>query len=53
VGDLDGRNLIKGGIEGEMGKAEELGTALAESLLSRGADEILRELYGKQTARAS
>jgi hydroxymethylbilane synthase len=53
VGDLDGRKLIKGGIEGEMEKAQELGTALAESLLSRGADEILRELYGKEIARAS
>ncbi len=53
VGDLDGRKLIKGGIEGEMGKAQELGMALAESLLSQGADEILKELYGKEIARAS
>jgi hypothetical protein len=30
-----------------MGKAEELGMGLAENLLSRGADEILRELYGQ------
>jgi hydroxymethylbilane synthase len=47
VGDIDGKNLIKGGIEGGMGKAEELGMGLAENLLSRGADEILRELYGQ------
>ena len=53
VGDLDGRKLVKGGIEGEMGKAQELGMALAENLLSRGADEILRELYGKEIARPS
>ncbi|MFQ5841906.1 MAG: hydroxymethylbilane synthase [Thermodesulfobacteriota bacterium] len=53
VGDLDGRKLIKGEIEGEMGKAQELGMALAESLLSRGADEILRELYGREIVRAS
>ena len=53
VGDLDGRKLIKGGIEGEMGKAEELGMALAENLLSQGADKILKELYGKEIARPS
>ncbi len=53
VGNLDGRELIRGGIEGEMGKAEELGTALAKNLLSRGADEILRGLYGEENARAS
>lgn len=52
VGTLDGRKLIKGEIEGEMGKAEELGMALAENLLSRGADEILREIYGREIARA-
>jgi hydroxymethylbilane synthase len=53
VGDLDGRKLVKGGIEGETGKVQELGMALAENLLSRGADEILRELYGKEIARPS
>ena len=52
VGTLDGRKLIKGTIEGEMGKAEELGMALAENLLSRGADEILREIYEGEIARA-
>ena len=52
VGTLDGRKLIKGAIEGEMGRAEELGTALAENLLSRGADEILREIYEEEIARA-
>jgi hydroxymethylbilane synthase len=53
VGDLDGRKLVKGGIEGETGKVQELGMALAENLLSRGADEILREFYGKEIARPS
>jgi hydroxymethylbilane synthase len=53
VGDLDGRKLIKGGIDGEMGKAQEIGMALAESLLSGGADEILRGLYGKEISGAS
>jgi hydroxymethylbilane synthase len=53
VGTLDGKKLIKGAIEGEMGKAEELGMALAEDLLSRGADEILRGIYEKEIAYAS
>jgi hydroxymethylbilane synthase len=53
VGDLDGRKSIKGGIEGEMRKAQELGTTLAENLLARGADEILRELYGGEIAQVS
>jgi len=48
VGTLDGRKLIKGTIEGEMGKALGLGMALAENLLSRGADEILREIYERE-----
>jgi hydroxymethylbilane synthase len=52
VGSLDGRKLIKGAIEGEMGRAEELGMALAEDLLSRGADEILKEIYEREIARA-
>jgi len=47
VGTLDGRKLIKGGIAGEIEKAEELGMALAESLLSQGANEILGEIYGR------
>jgi hydroxymethylbilane synthase len=51
VGSLDGRKLIKGMMEGEAGKALELGMALAENLLSRGADEILREIYEGEIAR--
>jgi hydroxymethylbilane synthase len=51
VGTLDGRKLIKGEVEGEAGKAEELGMTLAENLLSRGADEILREVYGREIVR--
>ena len=45
VGSLDGRKLIKGMVGGEAGKALELGIALAENLLSRGAYDILREIY--------
>jgi hydroxymethylbilane synthase len=52
VGTLDGRKLIKGAVEGKTGKAEEVGTALAEDLLSRGGDEILREIYERELARA-
>jgi len=52
VGTLDGRKLIKGEIVGEMGKAEKLGMALAKSLLSQGADEILKEVYGRDIARS-
>ena len=52
VGTLDGRKLIKGGITGEIEKAEELGMALAESLLSQGANEILGEIYGREIVRA-
>ncbi len=52
VGTLDGRKLIKGGIEGESGRAEELGMTLAESLLSRGAHEILKEVYGGEITRS-
>ena len=52
VGSLDGRKLIKGMMEGEAGKALELGMALAENLLSRGADEILREIYEKGIGHA-
>lgn len=51
VGSLDGRKLIKDMMEAEAGKALELGNALAENLLSRGADEILREIYQGEIGR--
>jgi len=47
VGSLDGRTLIKNSTEGGPEDAERLGTALAETLLSQGAGEILAEVYGK------
>jgi len=49
VGSVDGKSIIKDHIEGEPDKAEKLGVALAEKLLSRGADVILREVYGHNT----
>ncbi len=48
VGYPDGRQVVQGEREGEVGEAAALGVALAEELLSRGADKILRELYAAQ-----
>jgi hydroxymethylbilane synthase len=49
VGSVDGRRIIKDTIEGDPETAEKLGVTLAEKLLSRGADVILREVYGNTT----
>jgi hydroxymethylbilane synthase len=49
VGTIDGKRLIRGEVEGDPEKAEALGLALAEDLLSKGAKEILDEVY-RQTA---
>ena len=45
VGQVDGKKIIRGDIAGPVENAEELGTVLADDLLSRGADKILNELY--------
>ncbi len=45
VGQVDGQKIIRGDIAGPADNAEELGIVLAEDLLSRGADKILKELY--------
>lgn len=45
VGQVDGKKIIRGEIAGPPENAEELGIALAEDLLSRGADKILNALY--------
>jgi hydroxymethylbilane synthase len=45
VGSPDGRLMVRGEVEGPHEQARELGIALAEELLSKGADRILRELY--------
>jgi hydroxymethylbilane synthase len=47
VGTVDGKRLIRHHLEGPVEKAEALGTELAEILLSRGAGEILDEIYQK------
>ena len=47
VAELDGRNVVRGEVLGSGEEAEELGVRLAEELLARGADNILRNIYGK------
>lgn len=49
VGSVDGKRIIKDAVDGAPEKAEKLGVTLAEKLLSRGADVILREVYGNST----
>jgi hydroxymethylbilane synthase len=46
VASVDGTRIIKDSIEGAQSEAERLGVTLAETLLRRGADVILREVYG-------
>ena len=48
VAGVDGKRVIKGKIEGPVGKNEELGERLAEELLSKGAADILKEVYKKE-----
>ncbi|HEY5649211.1 MAG TPA: hydroxymethylbilane synthase [Nitrospiria bacterium] len=45
VASLDGGRLIRERISGDTGESERLGVELAETLLSKGADDILREIY--------
>ena len=47
VGSISGDRIIKSHIEGNPKDAEALGLKLAEDLLSKGAKEILDEVYGK------
>ncbi|MFT5395523.1 MAG: hydroxymethylbilane synthase [Gammaproteobacteria bacterium] len=44
VARIDGSEVIKSELSGDIEKCDETGTTLAESLLERGADEILKEL---------
>ena len=50
VGRPDGSEMIHGVISGRPEDAEELGDVLGQDLLSRGADEILKELFDKNAA---
>ena len=45
VGRPDGSEIIQGEVQGHADQAEQLGTQLANDLLSRGAKEILQEVY--------
>jgi hydroxymethylbilane synthase len=53
VASLDGRRLIRGERGGPPAGARAMGEALAEELLSRGADAILRECEGKAPGLAA
>jgi hydroxymethylbilane synthase len=50
VGSISGDRIIKGHIEGSTDEAESLGIQLAEDVLSRGAKEILDEVYKREVA---
>jgi hydroxymethylbilane synthase len=47
VGTIDGKRLIRHQVEGQIEQAESLGVQLAEVLLTKGAGEILEEVYQK------
>jgi hydroxymethylbilane synthase len=47
VGSISGDRIIRGSVEGSPGRAEHLGVSLAEEVLSKGAEEILAEVYKK------
>jgi hydroxymethylbilane synthase len=49
VGTVDGSRLIRHHLEGPVEEAGPMGTRLAEVLLSRGAKEILEEVYQTST----
>jgi hydroxymethylbilane synthase len=53
VASLDGTRVVRGERVGPHAQARALGVAVAEELLSRGADEILRETEGKGTSLAA
>lgn len=50
VGDPTGDPIVAGSIRGAAVDAEQLGTRLAEDLLSRGADAILKRVYAANPA---
>jgi len=49
VAGVNGRRLVRDSIQGSVNEARRLGITLAERLLARGGDEILREIYGAST----
>ncbi len=53
VASLDGTRVVRGERSGPLAQAREMGAAVAEDLLSRGADAILRECVGKAPGLAA
>jgi hydroxymethylbilane synthase len=51
VGSVSGDRLVRSHFEGRSEEYESLGKTLAESLLSKGADKILTEVYGRCVSR--
>ncbi|PCI62475.1 MAG: hydroxymethylbilane synthase [Gammaproteobacteria bacterium] len=45
VGAIDGSEIIKAEVSGNIAQGEQLGLQLAEQLLARGADKILQQVY--------
>jgi hydroxymethylbilane synthase len=46
VASVDGKEMIRDVVEGTIERAGELGRQLAERLLARGGDKILKAIYG-------
>jgi hydroxymethylbilane synthase len=46
VASVDGKTVIRDRVQGESREAHALGVRLADLLLARGGDRILREIYG-------
>lgn len=53
VGRPDGTQVVRGEVRGPVTRAHELGEALADELLSRGAADILRDFARRAEARES
>ncbi len=47
VAGTDGREILQGEAKGSAAQAAEIGERLAEELLARGAEKILREIYNR------
>jgi len=48
VGSPDGSEMVRGEVNGTLAEAEKIGVELADDLLSRGADRILKEVYANR-----
>jgi hydroxymethylbilane synthase len=46
VASVDGKELIRDTVQGTVEDPESIGIQLAERLLARGGDKILRAIYG-------